>query len=168
MGKELACFLRAAGRAQPSSLLQPSSSLTGADPLLQREKEGVIQGQCGGLKASNSPRRSKGQPGAQGDGCGRVRPECIKPGGLWGQVSPGSPSLASSHLRPPVLRPPRFSFQGLLRNSIFLPFQTQSLIFFFMIVQWLHHLWHCIYIPGRYISEVLSDTSGKEALSRYI
>ena len=53
-------------------------------------------------------------------------------------------------------------------NSIFLPFQTQSLVFFFMIVQWLHHLWHCIYIPGRYISEVLSDTSGKEALSRYI
>ena len=35
-------------------------------------------------------------------------------------------------------------------------------------IQWLHHLWHCIYIPGRYISEVLSDTSGKEALSRYI
>ena len=43
-----------------------------------------------------------------------------------------------------------------------------SLIFFFMIIQWLHHLWDCIYIPGRYISEVLSDPSGKEGLSRYI
>ena len=32
----------------------------------ERRKEGVIQGQCGGLKASNSPQRSKGQPGAQG------------------------------------------------------------------------------------------------------
>ena len=55
-------------------------------------------------------------------------------------------------------------------NSIFLPLQTQNFSqnFFFMIIQWLHHLWNCIYIPGRYISEVLSDTSGKEALSRYI
>lgn len=58
---------------RPGPALQPSPAFSSpshlswrADPLLQREKERVIRGQCGGLKAPDGPRRSEGQPGARG------------------------------------------------------------------------------------------------------